>query len=165
MFVATASIYGTRDAGRAWYEHSKKVLEAAGFVESRLEQSLHHLHGFDGLEAIAHTHVDYFLIAFKKASKEDTDALKHLVHTLHLKQQTSTVVYCGRTISKDGHHIKVPQAKSMMGLECIDIELAGRTLESALTGAEITGYRSVFWRKGRKRIEISSSLFWIHGWF
>ena len=37
VFVATGSIYGTRDAGRAWYEHSKKVLEAAVFVESRLE--------------------------------------------------------------------------------------------------------------------------------
>ena len=36
VFVATGSIYGTRDAGRAWYEHSKKVLEAAGFVESKV---------------------------------------------------------------------------------------------------------------------------------
>ena len=35
VFVATGSIYGTRDAGRAWYEHSKTVLEAAGFVESK----------------------------------------------------------------------------------------------------------------------------------
>ena len=36
VFVATCSICGTRDAGRAWYKHSKKVLEAAGFLESRL---------------------------------------------------------------------------------------------------------------------------------
>ena len=36
VFVATGSIYGTRDALRAWFEHSKKVLEAAGFLESRL---------------------------------------------------------------------------------------------------------------------------------
>ena len=41
VFVAVGSIYGTRDAGRAaWYEHSKKVLDAAGFVDSRLEQGL-----------------------------------------------------------------------------------------------------------------------------
>ena len=66
VFVATGSICGTRDAGRAWYEYSKKVLEAAGFVESRLEQGLYHLHGPDGLEAMAHTHLDDFLIAFKK---------------------------------------------------------------------------------------------------
>ena len=69
--VATGSIYGTRDAGRAWYEHSKKVLEAAGFVESRLEQGPHYSHGLSGLETVAHTHVDDFLVA-----------LQHLVHKL-----------------------------------------------------------------------------------
>ena len=31
------------------YEHSKKVLEAAGFVESKLEQGLYYLHGPSGL--------------------------------------------------------------------------------------------------------------------
>ena len=70
VFVATGSIYGTRDAGRAWYEHSKKVLEAAGFVESKLEQGLYYLHGPSGLEALVHTHVDDFLSTFKKASKK-----------------------------------------------------------------------------------------------
>ena len=74
--------------------------EAAGFVESRLEQGLYYLHGPSGLEAVAHTHVDDFLIAFKKASKTYKDELKHLVHELHLKQQSGMVVYCGRTISR-----------------------------------------------------------------
>ena len=143
VFVATGSIYGTRDAGRAWYEHSKKVLEAAGFVESRLEQGLYYLHGPSGLEALVHTHVDDFLSAFKKASKKYKDALQHLVHELHLKQQSGLVVYCGRTICRDGNHIKVTQTRSTMSLECMSIDLAGRTLESPLTNAEITGYRSV----------------------
>ena len=66
VFVAMGSIYGTRDAGRAWYDHSEKVLEAAGFVESRVEQGLHNRHGPDGLDAVAYTHVDDFLIAFRK---------------------------------------------------------------------------------------------------
>ena len=85
VFVATGSIYGTRDAGRAWYERSKKVLEAGGFVESRLEQGLYYLHGPSGLEAVLHTHVDDFLSAFKKVSKKYKDALQYLVHELHLK--------------------------------------------------------------------------------
>ena len=46
-----------------------KVLEAAGFAELRLEPDLYYLHGLDGFEAIAHTHVDDFLIAFRKASQ------------------------------------------------------------------------------------------------
>ena len=32
VFVATGSIDGTPDAGRTWYDQSKKVLEAAGFL-------------------------------------------------------------------------------------------------------------------------------------
>ena len=139
--VATGSIYGTRDAGRAWYEHSKKVLEAAGFVESRLEQGPCYLHGPDKLEAVAHTHVDDFLIAFKMASTSYNDALKHPVHELHLKQQIGTVVYCGRTISRDDNHIKVSLVKSALGLACMSIDLDGRTLDSARTSTEMTGYR------------------------
>ena len=73
VFVATSSICGTRDAGRAWYEHSKKVLEAARFVESRLEQCLFYLHGPDGPEAIAHTHVHDFLNAFSGKPPRHTE--------------------------------------------------------------------------------------------
>ena len=68
------------------------------------------------------------------------------MHTLYLKQQSGTIVYCGPTISKDGSHMKVKKAKSTLGLKYLIIDLAGQTLESALTSAEITGYRSV-WRK------------------
>ena len=52
------------------------------------------------------THVDDFLSAFKKASKKYKDVLQHLVRKLHLKQQSGLVVYCGRTICRDGNHIK-----------------------------------------------------------
>ena len=44
----------------------------------------------------------------------------------------------------DDSHIKVTQAKSTLGLKFLSIDLAGRTLENALTSAEITGYRSLF---------------------
>ena len=53
-----------------------------------------------GPEAFGHTHVDDFLIPFMKTSKALKNALKHLVHTLNLKQQSDAVVYCGRTFSK-----------------------------------------------------------------
>ena len=119
------------------------MLEAAGFVESKLEQGLYFLHGPSGLEALVHTHVDDFLSAFKKASKKCKGALQHLVRKLRLKQQSGLVVYCGRTICREGNHIKVTQTRSTMSLECMSIDLAGRTLESPLTNAEITGYRSV----------------------
>ena len=46
-------------------------------------------------------------------------------------------------ISRDGNHIKVKQANSALSLEYMGNDLDGRTLESALTNTEITGYRSV----------------------
>ena len=89
----------------------KKVLEAAGFVESRLEQGFHDLHGPMDLK-ISRTRTSMsFLIAFRKASKAHRGALKHLVHTLHVKQQTGTVVCCGRTTSKVDSYMKVTQAE------------------------------------------------------
>ena len=66
---------------------AKKVLEAVGFLESRLEESLPYLHRPSGLEAVVHTHVDDFLVAFKKASKKFKDALQLLVHELHLTKR------------------------------------------------------------------------------
>ena len=61
---------------------------------------------------LVHTHVDDFLSALKKASKKHKDALQHLVHELHLKQQSGLVVYCGRTICRDGN------LECMCGLVC-----------------------------------------------
>ena len=76
-------------------------------------------------EALVHTHVDDFLSSSKKASKKYKDALQHLVHELPLPQQSGLVVYCGRTICRDGNHIKVTQTRSTMSLECLSIDLAG----------------------------------------
>ena len=122
---------------------ARKGSKLLGSRCQKLEQGLYYLPGPDGPEAVAHAHVDAFLIAFREASQAYRDALKHLVHALHLMQQVGSVVYCGRTISKDCSRIKVTQAKSTLARECTGIDLVGRTLESALTSAEVTGYRSV----------------------
>ena len=68
LLIAAGSIYGTRDAGRAWYQYSREEFIRAGFVESRLEKGLYYLPGPDGPEAVMHTHVDDCLAAFKKNS-------------------------------------------------------------------------------------------------
>ena len=59
-----------------------------------------------------------------------------------------TTVRLGCVLRKDHlqrwqSHQKVTQTRSTMSLECMSIDVAGRTLESPLTNAEITGYRSV----------------------
>ena len=83
---------------------TKSVLEAAGFVEFKAGTTV-----FTACQdlmdlRLSRTHTS--MIAFRKSSKTYKDALKHLVHTLHVKQQSGTVVHCGWTISKDASHIR-----------------------------------------------------------
>ena len=112
-------------------EHSKKVLEAGG--------CLYYLHGPSGLEAVAYMHVDDFLVAFEKSLQE----VQRCIAASFARAAFETTVGHGRVLSdhlRDGNHIKVTLAKSTMSLECMNIDLASRTLESPLTNAEITGY-------------------------
>ena len=43
VLAATGSIYGTCDAGRGWYLHSKDVFKSKGCLESRLEKRFYFL--------------------------------------------------------------------------------------------------------------------------
>ena len=55
-----------------------------------------------------------------------------------------TTDWHGRVLWSDHlQGIEVTQAKSALVLECMGFDLEGRTLESALTSTEITGYRSL----------------------
>ena len=62
-----------------------------------------------------------FCLRSRKPPRKYKDALQHLVRKLHLKQQSGLVVYCGRTICRDGNHTKVTQTRSTMSLECMNI--------------------------------------------
>ena len=43
VVVASGSIYGTRDAGRAFYDHARQIFAKHGFYESRLGKALYFL--------------------------------------------------------------------------------------------------------------------------
>ena len=87
---------------------------------SRLEQGLYYLHGPPGLEALVHTRMSTtFCLRPRKPPRNARMLCEHLVHELHLKRQSGLVVYCGRTIFRDGNHIKVTQTRSTMSLECM----------------------------------------------
>ena len=102
LWQLTGSIYRSRPAGRACLvcalQESARSCWVCGVKAGTIV--FYCLPGPDGLEAMAHTRVDDFLIAFSNASKTCKDALKHHVRTLHVKQQSGTVVHCGRTIPR-----------------------------------------------------------------
>ena len=70
---------------------------------------------------------------------------RHLDTKIRLlgRSQSKCLLLLVRSTGGDGNHIKATQTRSTISLGCMSIELAGRTLESPLTNAEITGYRGV----------------------
>ena len=106
----------------AWYVHCKKVLEAAGFVESRLEQGFYYLPGPDGLEAVAHTHVDDWF-------QEGLQDIQGCPEAYCAHSSREATVWHRRAMWLD--HFQgceshtVNQAKSQLGLEYLSIDLAG----------------------------------------
>ena len=56
VVIANGAIYGTRDAGRAWYLHAEKEHGVEGFHESTLEKGLYSLRQRGNTIAVAHTH-------------------------------------------------------------------------------------------------------------
>ena len=90
--------------------------------------------GFSFLPVIMHTNVDDFIIAFHQASKACKEPLTRLVNAFHLKHQhTGTVVYCGRTISKDDKHIRLNKCKAALGIDRINFIMTVHDLDSTLT--------------------------------
>jgi hypothetical protein len=64
VVIARGAIYGTRDAGRSFYKHSRQVLSGLGFAELSLEKACYVYAPGGTVRAVVHTHVDDFLIAW-----------------------------------------------------------------------------------------------------
>ena len=88
---ALGSIYGTTDAGRAWYLRSKKILSEYGWEESCLERSVFVLRDRTGGEnkvvAVMFAHVDDLLLACNQKCSWLDAHLQTLAKRLHLERR------------------------------------------------------------------------------
>ena len=98
---ASSAIYGTRDAGRSWYLHLKKVLETENLTEMQLERCLYVYCDRDrNLAVTVFTDVDDFIISRMEQCPGFDKVRDHLVKTLHLERKDGDVwTYCGKTIA------------------------------------------------------------------
>ena len=96
---ALGAIYGTKDAGRAWYLHLKKHLLPLGWYASQLERCLFFLRNERGsLVAVLFVHVDDLLVAFKADSGFERQ-LPVLQKLFHLERRDERIwEYCGKQI-------------------------------------------------------------------
>ena len=77
VFRARASIYGTRDAGRRWWERLREVLVEAGWIESNLEKCFFRFYNKNGkLAGLLISHVDDLLIGFDEYTLKSRAASK-----------------------------------------------------------------------------------------
>ena len=66
IFLAMGSIYGTRDAPRAWYKHLRETLLAEALVECQLEKSMYYRRRDNKTMMVLLVHVDDLLIALQE---------------------------------------------------------------------------------------------------
>ena len=95
VFCAQGSIYGAKDAGRAWYNHLHAYLEKKGNYESRLERGVSRCVSGGEFRLVPCSHVDDFLLARKTVCPVVGDVLGDLPKFLHLEKRDAACEYCG----------------------------------------------------------------------
>ena len=97
--VARGSIYGTRDAGRSWYQHLRDKLASKFRVqESALEKGLY-LYEFNGrLTFVTVTHVDDLFYAYDTRCKTTKSLLDAIVKEFNMSRKLDDFVFCGRRV-------------------------------------------------------------------
>lgn len=160
---AAGSIYGTRDAGRAWYKYAKQEIEKEGFIESKLERGLYFLPGANGPRCVLHTHVDDILAARDDSDQELSEKLVRLEKKLLLKKQASSFHYCGRLIEDTPDRITVTRTMAAESIEPIALSMARLAQrDSPVTDEGRSSYRSVLgqlhWLSGQTRPDLAAEV-------
>ena len=120
----TGSVYGLRNAPRAWYQRVKKDLEALGWRCQQLDQCVFLKYDGEELVGICGVYVDDFIIAGKQNSKTwqtERDKLRKLYKWGNWETDTSTL--CG---------VKYTQRKDIP-VRCINKNLPPNSQPQTLT--------------------------------
>ena len=146
LLRAKGSIYGTRDAGRAFWLHLLAILKTAGWRESALESAMFYFVLDDKLCGIMITHVDDLLYGYDESCKEVARSAKEISDKVKLTTDRTPFVYCGKKIEQDDDGtIKVSMPEATRALAPAHISRARRAdPEAPLTAEEVSELRSGF---------------------
>jgi hypothetical protein len=144
LFRACASIYGTKDAGRGWWERLREVLLRHGWVESYLERCLFVLFAAGTLVGILISHVDDLFYGGRAEHEVFERAVRGVQKDISMNIKAGSFTYCGKDVKqKDDYSIVVSQPDSCLSLESVQISNARRRdIEALLTAEETTELRS-----------------------
>ena len=147
IVIANASIYGTRDAPRAWYLRLKSIMADLELLETQLEKSLFVWRHAGEPRIVLATHVDDLIVAWRLRDAEAYHKIEMLIKRLLLKDTRggSKATYCGKLIEILDDKFFISQPKALDDLEVADIHKQRSTeVDSKLTAAELTTYRSIW---------------------
>ena len=146
LLRAKGSIYGTRDAGRAFWLYLRAILVAAGWRESRLEAALFWYVEGGVTKGALITHVDDLLYAVDPASAKAKESLDTIAGQINLTMSEVPFVYCGKRLDQtDDGSIHVSMQDAIKALSAVHISKARRAEPGAsLDPEEISELRSGF---------------------
>ena len=160
VVIASGAIYGTRDAGRQWYEYSKAAFLRRGWRESKLEKGFYILQlPGQAPSAYMHTHVDDCFLAYNTHCARTADIISQMAAELRMTlNKELDGVYCGRRIHQTSDAIIVDQAKAAASVE--NVEFTSRS--APLNQVEKTSYRGVLgqllWLACQTRPDLAASV-------
>ena len=163
LLRAKGSIYGTKDAGRAWWKKLYKTLRENGWRMSRIEPALFILADGHNLLGVVITHVDDLLSTGFGEAYEQT--LKVMESELHLTIKKENFRFCGKNVVQKDGEIFIDQMDAIEGVDYLVLPTERRKApNSALTDSEKTAFRGLIgqlgWvaRQSRPDIMVSVSL-------
>ena len=120
--VARGSFYGTRDAGRSWYQHFRdRLADKFRIHESALEKGLY-LCEFNGrLTFVTVTHVDDLFCAYDTRCKTTKSLLEVIVKEFNMTRTQDDFVFFGRRVSVTPEALLVSQEFAASSLVPMDL--------------------------------------------
>ena len=147
LFRARGSMYGTKDAGRAWWKKLYKTLKAQERTMSHIEPALFY-HITDGyLSGVLITHVDDLHCAGEGDKYEET--ISSMEKEIHLKVKRSEFRFCGKNIVQKNGNIEIDQYDAIEGIEyMISNKTRRQQVNAPLNEQEKTQFRGLIGQMG-----------------
>ena len=143
LLRAKGSIYGTRDAPRAWWLHLKNLLLKEGWQEHPLEPALFQRHEGSTLTGLLMTHVDDLF--FTGIGEDFNQSMSNLAHQVQLEYREPPFVFCGKQVQQDSDGtVWVDQCAAIEALSKIELEPGRKqSMKSPCTAEETSELRRV----------------------
>ena len=115
LLRAKGSIYGTKDAGRAWWKKLYRTLISHGWKMSKIEPALFFLVINGKLTGILITHVDDLSCAGEGSEFKATIGM--MEKEIHLKVQKEEFRFCGKNLIQRNGSIEIDQFDAIQSID------------------------------------------------